>query len=649
MLKNHLHAIFVYSLEPAESHQITDGMSDAGDPAFDRGGKYLYFTGKYRRRARLGREARCRRLDRPVTRSVYVVVLAADTPSPLAPESDEEKDPEKEKQRRNDQEDKSKDEDKKDAEKPKEEPAKVRIDLDDIDQRILALPFPGRNYVGLLAGKERMLYVIEEPLRHRRRRRQWPRTAVPTDPAPVRPGEAEVRENAGRFGGATVSHNGEKLLYRQGERWFIVAASQLPKPAEKPLKMDEMEVQRRPAARVAADVSRSLADRARLPLRPRLSRPDLKAAEDRYRPYLESVAHRHDLNYLFAEMLGELSLGHVFVSGGDLPEVKGPRTGCSAPITTSRMAGTGSRRSIAARTGTPSSAPLDAARLAGEGGGIPARHQRPDLRAEDNVYAAFEAKAGKSVVLKVGPTQGKDARTVTVVPVESERPLRNLAWVDENRRKVDKLSGGRRGLHLYARHGLDGYHRFNREFFAQADKEAAVVNERFNGGGLLAEYVIDRLRRPLMNYIATRVGDEITTPLGAIHGPKAMIINEMAGSGGDYMPYAFRQAGIGPLVGKRTWGGLVGIGGYPTLIDGGGVTAPHMAIWFPNGEWEVENRGVAPDIEVEQDPKAVREGRDPQLKKAVAVVMEALKTNPTPSPKRPPYPNYHRPADRLNP
>jgi tricorn protease len=128
-----------------------------------------------------------------------------------------------------------------------------------------------------------------------------------------------------------------------------------------------------------------------------------------------------------------------------------------------------------------------------------------------------------------------------------------------------------------------------------------------------------------------------------------MIINEMAGSGGDYMPYAFRQAGIGPLVGKRTWGGLVGIGGYPPLIDGGGVTAPHMAIWFPNGEWEVENRGVAPDIEVEQDPKAVREGRDPQLEKAVAVVLESLQKNPTPKPKRPPYPNYHRVADRVHP
>ncbi len=269
-----------------------------------------------------------------------------------------------------------------------------------------------------------------------------------------------------------------------------------------------------------------------------------------------------------------------------------------------------------------------------------------DLSAGESVYAAFEAKAGKSVVLKVGPDPGGNgAREITVVPVASERALRSLAWVDENRRKVDKLSGGRIAYIYMPNTAREGYTRFNREFFAQADKDAAIIDERFNGGGQLAEYVIDRLRRPLMNYIATRVGEEIKTPLGAIHGPKAMIINQMAGSGGDYMPYAFRQAGIGPLVGKRTWGGLVGIGGYPALIDGGMVTAPHIAIWFPTGDWEVENRGVAPDIDVEQDPKAVREGRDPQLEKAVEVVLEALKKYPTAKPKRPAYPNYHRPAN----
>jgi tricorn protease len=376
---------------------------------------------------------------------------------------------------------------------------------------------------------------------------------------------------------------------------------------------------------------------------------DLKAAERRYKPYLSGVAARHDLNYLFTEMLGELSLGHVFVAGGDLPEVKGPKGGLLGADYKVEDGRYRFSRIYRGENWNPKlRAPLTqpGARVK-EGEYLLAVDGR-EVKAGDNIHAAFEGKAGKSVVLKVGPNpQGKDAHEVTVVPVESERDLRTLAWVDENRRKVDKLSGGKVAYIYMPDTYVEGYRRFNREFFAQADKEAAVIDERFNGGGLLAEYVIDRLRRPLMNYIATRTGAEVTTPLGAIHGPKSMIINEMAGSGGDYMPYAFRQAGIGPLVGKRTWGGLVGIGGYPTLIDGGRVTAPHMAIWFPSGDWEVENRGVAPDIEVEQDPKAVRAGHDPQLEKAVVVVLEALKKHPRPSPKRPPYPNYHKPPRRV--
>jgi tricorn protease len=168
-----------------------------------------------------------------------------------------------------------------------------------------------------------------------------------------------------------------------------------------------------------------------------------------------------------------------------------------------------------------------------------------------------------------------------------------------------------------------------------------VIDERFNGGGAAADYIIDVLRRPLLNYWATREGADFPTPTGAIFGPKAMIINEYAGSGGDLMPWYFRKAGLGPLIGTRTWGGLVGIYSYPSLIDGGLVTAPRIAFWNPKGEWEVENRGVAPDIEVELDPEIWRSGRDPQLERAVAEVLAALQKSPLPRPKRPAYPDYH--------
>jgi tricorn protease len=217
-----------------------------------------------------------------------------------------------------------------------------------------------------------------------------------------------------------------------------------------------------------------------------------------------------------------------------------------------------------------------------------------------------------------------------------------MAWVEGNRRKVDKLSGGRLAYLYLPDTGVGGYTNFNRYFFAQVGKEGAVVDERFNGGGFAADYIIDYLRRPLMNYWTTREGADFTTPLGSIFGPKAMIVNEFAGSGGDAMPWYFRRMKIGPLVGKRTWGGLVGIYDYPQLIDGGSLTAPRIAFWNPDGTWEVENHGVAPDVEVEFDPQLWRQGKDPQLEKAVQVVLAELEKHPLPHHKKPAYPDYHK-------
>jgi tricorn protease len=265
-----------------------------------------------------------------------------------------------------------------------------------------------------------------------------------------------------------------------------------------------------------------------------------------------------------------------------------------------------------------------------------------ELRGSDSVYQAFEGTSGKSVLIKVGPNpDGKGAREATIVPIASETPLRNLNWIEENRRQVDQLSGGRVAYIYLPDTGVGGYTNFNRYYFAQVGKDAAVIDERFNGGGTAADYIIDYMRRPLLNYWTTRDGDDFTTPVGSIFGPKAMIVNEFAGSGGDAMPWYFRRAGVGPLVGKRTWGGLVGIYRYPQLMDGGLVTAPRVAFWRPDGQWDVENHGVAPDVEVEFDPQAVRAGHDPQLERAVAIVLEELRKNPPPHPTKPAYPDYH--------
>jgi tricorn protease len=265
-----------------------------------------------------------------------------------------------------------------------------------------------------------------------------------------------------------------------------------------------------------------------------------------------------------------------------------------------------------------------------------------DVRPPENIYSFFEGTAGKLVVIKVGPdASGANAREITVVPVPDESNLRHLAWVEDNRRYVDRVTNGRVAYIHMPDTFFGGYTSFNRYFFAQVGKEAAIIDERFNHGGALATDIIEYLKRPIMSVVSARDGADTIQPQGAIFGPKVMITNEFAGSGGDAMPWYFHRFGVGKLIGKRTWGGLVGLTGFPELMDGGNVMAPDIAVWNPNGEFDVENRGIQPDIEVELDPKAVRQGHDPQLETAVRVVMDELKEKPLPELKHRPYPNYH--------
>jgi tricorn protease len=261
-----------------------------------------------------------------------------------------------------------------------------------------------------------------------------------------------------------------------------------------------------------------------------------------------------------------------------------------------------------------------------------------DLDATENVYARFENTSGKIVRLTVGSDPaGKGSRVVEVVPIEDESALRNRAWVEGNLRKVDEATGGRVAYVYVPNTTFQGHSYFKRYFYPQANKQAIIVDERFNGGGQVADYYIDHLRRPFISHWATRYGKDIVTPSAAIFGPKVMIIDETAGSGGDLLPWMFRKLELGPLVGKRTWGGLVGTLGFPPLMDGGGITAPNLAIWTEDG-FIVENEGVPPDVEVEQWPAEVIAGHDPQLERAIEIVLEALEKNPPAQPQRPPFP-----------
>jgi tricorn protease len=669
-LRNYLHAVFAYSLEQGKTYQLTDGMSDAVHAAFDKEGKYLYFTASTNTALSTG-WLDMTSLQRPVTRSVYVMVLKKDVASPLAPESDEEKakeDQKSDKDKKAESEknnskhtgketakDQDKNEDKdndkdKDKDKAKDEkPVKVEIDIENLSQRILALPIPARNYVGLAAGKPGVLYVLEGSAVDTLDFEDGPPTLK------VQKFDFKTRKTDQILEGVTsfaLSFNGERMLYAKQDQWTIgpseKPADGPPQPDKGPLKLDQMEVYVDPRAEWKHMYYQVWRDERDFLYDPGLHGLNLAAIQKKYEPYLVNMSSRDDLNYLFEEMLGEITIGHMFVGGGDIPAPKRVKTGLLGADYAVENGRYVFARIYNGENWNPKlRAPLTQPGVNVKTGEYLLAVNGREVRPPADVYSFFEETAGMQLVMKVGPNpDGSGAREVTVVPVEDERSLRNYAWIEDNRRKVDEMTGGRVAYVYLPDTYAGGYTNFNRYYFAQVGKDAAIIDERYNGGGDIADYIIEYLRRPLLSYWSLREGSDITTPIEAIFGPKVMIINEMAGSGGDAMPWMFRKTGIGPLVGKRTWGGLVGHYTNPVdLMDGGFTGTPNLAFYNPNGAWEVENHGVAPDVEVEYDAKAVREGHDPQLEKAVAVVMELLQKNPPPEPPHhPPYPNYHTSA-----
>ncbi|HEX4545262.1 MAG TPA: PDZ domain-containing protein [Candidatus Acidoferrum sp.] len=645
LLENHLRAVSVYSLESGKESQITDGISDARYPVFDKAGKSLFFAVS----TDVGLSAGWLDLSsyqHPVLRNVYAAVLKKGDPSPVEPQSDEEKSAEEKKDSaggdqskeaaKSKEGEKGKEGEKKDEKK--EEAVKVTIDLDGIGQRIVALPVKPANYVSLATGKAGTLFLSEVP--------DVPRFE-PNTPVTVSKFDLTTRKTEPFVGGINnlaVSANGEKALYKQGPGWFIAATAAAPKPGEGALKLEEMEVRVDPRAewnQMYHEVWRIERDFLYDPHHHGL---DIKAAEKKYAPYLKGVGGRGDLNYLFDEMLGEITIGHMFIGGGDVPkpkEVKGGLLGADYKIENGRYR---FARVYNGENWNPDlRAPLTQPGVDVKSGEYLLEVEGREVRPPTEVYSYFENTAGKQIRIKVGPsTDGKDVREVTVVPLPSEFALRNRAWEEDSRRKVDELSGGKLAYVHVPDTNVGGYLNFNRFYFAQVGKQGAIIDERYNHGGQVADYIVDMLKRPLRNCAISREGEAFCSPLAQIYGPKTMIINEMSGSGGDALPWMFKQDKIGPLVGTRTWGGLVGIYGYPPLMDGGFVTAPRVAIYGLHGEWEVENHGIAPDIEVENDPASVAAGHDRQLEKAVEVTLDALKKNPVTIPEHPPYPTYHK-------
>jgi tricorn protease len=656
-LENQLDAIFLYSLETKKFTQVTDGMSDAHSPAFDPNGKYLYFiasTDDGPSKAGIDLSS----LDRAQTTAAYVVVLAKDGASPVPPESDDEKiKDEAKKDDKKDADDKDADKDKKDSDKKdsgkkdsdkdkkdKDKPVEVKVDLDKIGDRILSLPIPTRNYGWIAVGKTGVLYLGESAPFGRSSnedggagiRAVWRFTLEKRKP------EIVLNE----LDAFSLSFDGTKALYGRKGGWTIASADDL-KPGDnspgKPLNLGSLETVVDPRAEWRQIYHETWRIERDFLYDPHTHGLSIAKIEAKYKPYLDGLASRSEFTYLSTEMLGEITIGHMFVGGPHQPD-NGAKTGLLGADYKVENGRYRIAKILGGQNWTPGLAsPLTLPGVSVHEGEYLLAVNGRELKAGDNLYQFFDGTAGKQTALRVGPkADGKDARDVTAVPIDDEDGLRNLDWIEGNRRKVGELSGGKVAYVYMPNTGGSGYTNFNRYFYSQLDKQALVLDERFNEGGFIADYVVDVLKRFPLSGAIERDGKPIHDPVGAIFGPKVMLINQNSGSGGDAMPWYFRKAGIGKLVGTRTWGGLVGIGGYPGLLDGGYVMAPRYAIYGLKGDWEVENHGIAPDVPVEELPKDVAAGHDRQLETGVQLVLDELKAHPVEEIPVPPYPNYHK-------
>ena len=622
-LANHLRAIFVYSWTDKKAYQVTDGLADSISPTFDASGKYLYFMAS----TNYGPSTswlEMSSLDRPVRRAIYLVVLNANEPSPLLPETGDEPKPPS-------------------PDAPKPDPnAKpvVRIDLDGITQRVLAVNIPAGDYNNLTAGAAGTFYYTE------------PFTGGA--PGTLRLQRYQLRERAatpfleGSIRSYSISADKKKLLYQAGDganRWGVVATERPAKVGDGPLNVAQLETRVDPRAEWSQIYRETWRIQRDYFYDAKMHGADWQAIYDKYKPLLAFVGHRADLGYVIAMMGGELTVGHSYLNGpGDVPSedpVSVGLLGADFEIENGRYR---IKRIYTGENWNPDlRAPLSAPGIqVAEGDYVLEVNGRP-LAPPANVYSLFEGTANRQTLIRVNKTPSLEgSRLITVVPVASEDTLRTRAWIENNRRLVDKLSNGKLAYVWLPNTANPGYTYFTRYFYAQQDKDGAVIDERYNHGGMVADYIVNELDRKLMGYFALRDGTPSTSPIAGIYGPKVMLINESAGSGGDALPYMFRLRKIGPLVGTRTWGGLVGTLGIPATIDGGGITAPSLAFYNLKGEWDVENIGVAPDIEVEYTAADVIKGRDPQLERAVQEALRLLELNPV---RRVPRP---APIDRVS-
>lgn len=621
MLNSHFSVLCLYSVQTGKSIQITDGLADAQNPAFDNNGKYLYFTASTHlaQAATGGDLSRFNNLNG--VSSIYAVLLQKGLPNPLQPESDEETGEAKA------------------PEKPSASPGAGQriapIDPDGIQKRIIALPAPPDIYNGLVPAAPGTFYAVIGALA------AGPDTA--NSMMAAQKFDWKTRSMSPAFQGILAlqtTPDGTKVLISKPGT-FLIAPTEGPPTAGVALDLRGLSAKVDPKQEWS-HIFHEIWHEAPLRLySPITNGIDPREMERRYQPFLAKLRSRDDLNYLIDDMLGELCVGHEFPGGGDLPagrQINGGLLGADYEFADGHYKIT---RVYDGEQWNPGLyAPLAQPGVDAKAGEYILEIDGKPLTTSTDIYLSLEDKAGKQVKIKIGPNpDGSGSRVVTVVPVGSEFNLRNRAWEEDNRREVAKETNGRGAYVHVPDTQVGGWVAFNRYFYAQTDKDGVIVDDRFNHGGFFNDFMIHELQKTLFAYFAPRYGQDLPTPATGIYGPKVMLINEFAGSGGDMFPWLFRHEKIGPLIGRRTWGGLVAVVAIP-LADGGVYMAPDIAFYDPvAGKWDVENWGVAPDIDVDLDPYQWRQGKDSQLERAIEELNNSLANYKPLAHKRPPYPD----------
>ena len=640
--ENYLGRIVLHELATGRNHVVTDGLAHAGNPAFSPKGDYLFFTASINAGpSRVGLDLSTQ--ERPHRAGLYALVLSADGKSPLAPKAGDEEAKKDEKKDDKKPEAAKPEAGKADAaktdKKPDTPPKATRIDLDGLADRLVALPVAERNYDGLAVGADGSLFYLQRP---QPGVSNEPPQAERTATAELWRFDFEERKPKMLRGGVaefSLSEDRKKVLLTvAGNKLEVGDAND--KLDAKALDTSGMRARIDPKAEWKQIFDEAWWMEKEFFYDPALHGLDWQAVYDRYLPLLAHVQRREDLNDLLVQMIGELQVGHNRTGGGDVhQEAPVPVGLLGADFAIEQGRYRIGRIYAGDRLNPHLRAPLAVAGLGVKEGDFLLAVNGHELDDKTNLYALLENTVGKQVVLAVArDAAGAGRRDVTVEPIANEGLLRRWAWIEGNRKKVQEKTGGKVAYVYMPDTAGQGYEHFNRMFFAQIDKQALIVDDRKNGGGQAANYVTELLSRPYLASWKDRDGLVFDTPGGAIYGPKAMLIDQDAGSGGDFMPYAFKRVGLGPLIGKRTWGGLIGISANPPLIDGGFLTVPYFRFYTPDGEWRVENEGVAPDIDVELDPAAVNRGEDTQLDAAIANVMKRLETWKPIQRKTPPAP-----------